>query len=154
MNGDKKIAVIAIVTVFVAFFGTLIHAELITDENRFLITDLAVLNQTILGQSFEYPSSPNFDVHFVEILPGAESGWHTHDMPLIATVLHGEITVYYCIEVSDRISEEIEHCPSGAIKRHFVAGDSFVEALNIEHNGKNEGFIPVKLHVVSLNTRT
>lgn len=141
----KIISVIAVVAVFVVFFGTLIYSELITDENRFLITELAILNQTILGQ----PINADIDVHFVEILPGAETGWHTHDTPLVATILHGEIKVYYCYDDKEN-SIEIEQCSDGGTVRFYQTGDSFVEAINIEHNGVNEGVIPAKMHVVTL----
>ena len=109
---------------------------------RFIITDLGILNQTTLGEPFEYPSTPpSIDVHFVEILPGAESGWHTHDEILIATVLQGEITVYYEVTTAD----------DKYIIKKYKTGDTFVEAIDTRHNGVNEGAIPTKLHIVTLN---
>ncbi len=148
---NKKI-IFAIATgiIIAGFSGILIHAEMTTDENRILVEKLAFINQTILKQSFEYPSDPpNVDVQFVEILPGAESGWHTHDVPLIVTILHGDLTVYYCYE--DDNSIDIEQCQNKGTARNYHAGDSFVEAIDIEHNGVNEGVVPVKIHVVALN---
>ena len=151
MMSEKIIGFIAVGVIFTVFFGMLIHAELITDEKRFLITELGNIHQTTIGQSFEYPSNPpNIDVHFIEILPGAESGWHTHDTPLVVTVLHGEITVHYCNEEIENSADK-EQCNDKGIVRNFQTGDSFVEAINIEHNGVNDGVIPVKLHVITLN---
>ena len=122
-------------------------------KKRFFIEELITTNQTILGQSFEYSSNPpNVDVHSIEILPGAESGWHTHDMLLVVTILHGDFTVYYCHEGShESYPADIEQCPNMGTVRNYQAGDSFVEAIDIEHNGVNEGVIPVKIHVVALN---
>ena len=137
--------------VIAGFFGILIYAEMFTDENRILVEKLASLNQTILEQSFEYPpDAPNVDVQFVEILPGAESGWHTHNVPLVVTILHGDLTVYYCYEDDDN-SIDIKQCQNKGTARNYHAGDSFVEAIDVEHNGVNEGFVPVKVHVVALN---
>lgn len=145
---EKRVAIIAVVVVSVMVSILLIHGEIITDDNRFLITELAMLNQTILEQPLEYPlGTPQIETHFVEILPHAETGWHTHDVPLIVTVLHGEITVNYCLDDFDFTYKECVDTISNVYK----TGDSFVEAINIEHNGINEGVIPVKIHVVTLN---
>lgn len=136
----KWIGAIVTGTILVVFFTILIHAELITDEKRFLIIPLANINQTVTNQSFDYPNvSPNIDVHFVEILPNAESGWHTHEKPLIVTILHGKLTVHY------------ENQDNTITTKYYNAGDAFVEAINTKHNGVNEGIIPVKIHIVTLN---
>lgn len=140
--------VIATGIILAVFFSVLIHAEVITDEKRFLITNLGSIHQTITGEPFNYPdNSPNIDVHYVEILPQAESGWHTHNNPLVVTILHGEVDVYYCIgESADFVGE----CPNTFVN-HYSAGDVFVEAINTSHNAINEGFVPVKIHVVAFN---
>lgn len=145
---EKIIAVIGVGFVFAIFFGTLIYSELVTDENRFLITDLGSIRQTITGQPFNYPDNPpNIDVLFIEILPHAESGWHTHSTPMVVTVLHGELEVYYCTDETDDFMDECDN----TLVNHYTTGDVFVEAINTKHNGVNEGVIPVKLHVITLN---
>ena len=72
---------------------------------------------------------PEITVMKVEIAPGAETGWHSHPVPLYAYVLQGDLTV------------EVK----GGNTYHFTAGDAIVEVVNIPHNGKNLGTTPVVL---------
>lgn len=74
---------------------------------------------------------PEITVMKVDIKPGTETGWHSHPVPLYAYVLEGKLTV------------EIK----GGKTYHFAAGDAIVEVVNIPHNGKNLGTIPVVLIV-------
>jgi quercetin dioxygenase-like cupin family protein len=74
---------------------------------------------------------PEITVMKVEIKPGAETGWHSHPVPLYAYVLEGDLTV------------EVK----GGKTYHFTAGDAIVEFVNIPHNGKNLGTTPVVLIV-------
>ncbi len=55
--------------------------------------------------------------------PGQQTGWHTHEVPLFAYVMEGEITVDYG--------------PDGTIT--YTAGDSLIEAYKTRHNGTNTG---------------
>ena len=64
---------------------------------------------------------PEITVMKVEIKPGAETGWHSHPVPLYAYVLEGDLTV------------EVK----GGKTYHFTAGDAIVEFVNVPHNGKN-----------------
>jgi quercetin dioxygenase-like cupin family protein len=73
--------------------------------------------------------NPEITVMKVEIKPGSETGWHTHPVPLYAYVLQGDLTV------------ELK----GGQTYRFTAGDAIVEVLNIPHNGKNLGAVPVVL---------
>ncbi len=72
---------------------------------------------------------PEITAMKVEIGPGAETGWHSHPVPLYAYVLQGDLTV------------EVK----GGNTYHFTAGDAIVEVVNIPHNGKNLGTTPVVL---------
>ena len=72
---------------------------------------------------------PEITVMKVEIKPGTETGWHSHPVPLYAYVLEGNLTV------------EVK----GGKAYHFTAGDAIVEFVNIPHNGKNLGTMPVVL---------
>jgi quercetin dioxygenase-like cupin family protein len=72
---------------------------------------------------------PEITVMKVEIKPGAETGWHSHPVPLYAYVLEGNLTV------------EVK----GGKTYHFTAGDAIVEVVNIPHNGKNLSRMPVVL---------
>jgi len=72
---------------------------------------------------------PEITVVKVDIKPGAETGWHSHPVPLYAYVLEGDLTV------------EVK----GGKTYQFSAGDAIVEFVNIPHNGKNFGATPVVL---------
>jgi quercetin dioxygenase-like cupin family protein len=65
----------------------------------------------------------------VEIGPGGETGWHSHPVPLYAYMLQGDLTV------------EVK----GGSVYHFTAGDAIVEVVDVPHNGKNLGVVPVVL---------
>lgn len=70
----------------------------------------------------------------VELLPGSETGWHKHPVPVYAYVISGKLTV------------EIE----GGKQLSFDAGEAIIEVVNTLHNGKNIGNEPVKLAVFYL----
>lgn len=91
------------------------------------------------GQTIKFPvgESPEVSTLLVEIPAGQNTGWHLHPNPCVAYILEGEITV----ETAD-----------GA-KRHFVAGDSFAEVVNLKHCGFNTGTIPVKILLVAIGEK-
>lgn len=74
---------------------------------------------------------PEITVMKVEIKPGAETGWHSHPVPLYAYVLEGDLTV------------EVK----GGKTYQFATGDAIVEFVNVPHNGKNFGTKSVMLIV-------
>lgn len=141
MDG-KQVSLIVFGLTAAVVFGIIIHGEMTTDEDRILITNIGDIKHTIIEQSFNYPENPpDIKVKFIELLPKAETGWHTHSTPIISTILHGDITVSYCLD-----GEECDNI----LVHYYTAGDTFVEAINMKHNGVNEGVIPVKIHVVTL----
>jgi quercetin dioxygenase-like cupin family protein len=85
------------------------------------------------GQPIAYlkTDNPEVSVMTVELPPGAETGWHTHPVPVYAYVLSGSLTI------------EME----GRKTAIFQAGDAIVEVVNTRHSGKNTGDVPVKLVV-------
>lgn len=146
MDGEKLIATIGALSIVAIFVGVVIYSEFIVEEDRILVTELGSMTDTVLDQKVTYPQHAEIFVKYVELLPHAETGWHTHEQPLIGTVLHGEITVYYCLD------EEIKAENMCVLykSKTFVEGDVLIEAIDVLHNGVNEGVIPVKLHVVSM----
>jgi quercetin dioxygenase-like cupin family protein len=74
---------------------------------------------------------PEITAMTVDISPGAETGWHSHPVPVYAYVISGSLTV------------NIE----GNISRQFNAGDVIIEVVNTRHNGVNNGKTPVNLIV-------
>ena len=70
----------------------------------------------------------------VTIPPGAETGWHRHDTPLVVDVIEGVVTVEY----------------DGGIVKEYGPGDTFVEAIGTRHNGRNLGDVDVVIYTVSI----
>ena len=90
------------------------------------------------GQSISYPVTDKAEVTAmtVELVSGAETGWHKHQVPVYAYVISG------------RLSVEIE----GGKQLSFAAGEAIIEVVNTLHNGKNMGNEPVKLAVFYLGS--
>jgi quercetin dioxygenase-like cupin family protein len=98
-----------------------------------LLTPLLSTGTTIIGEPIAYPSgTPKVTAAIVTVPPGKETGWHTHQVPLFAEILQGELTVDY---------------GSKGVKT-YKTGDSLLEAMNWPHNGMNKGTVPVKLLAV------
>jgi hypothetical protein len=146
---NKVKSIILVVSVLGLFFGTLVYSELL-EGKHITITKLGEIQTTILGQSFEYPDTPHIEISIIEFQPGAETSWHTHNTPLIGTVLEGELTVYYCFEDKESIVLDILGCDTLVTSRHFKKGDVLVEAIDVLHKGVNQGDILLKLHVTKL----
>lgn len=85
------------------------------------------------GQKIVYPVTDKAEVTAmrVELGKGAETGWHSHPVPVYAYVLDGELDV------------ELE---SGQVVS-YRAGDAIIEVINTLHNGRNRGPGPVQLAV-------
>jgi len=81
--------------------------------------------------------NPEITAMTVDIAPGAETGWHSHSVPVYAYVMSGSLTV------------NIE----GNITRKFNPGDVIIEVVNTRHNGVNEGKVPVSLIVFYTGAR-
>jgi len=86
-----------------------------------------------LGQPIAYPrdGTPEVTALLVEMVPGQETGWHRHPVPLLGYILTGELTVY-------QISGE---------KRVVRPGEVSLESVDVIHNGVNEGDVPLKMIV-------
>lgn len=111
---------------------TEIPAELLASETASSFTILDT-GKTVIGQDISYPSGlPKIISKIVTIPVGAETGTHIHEYPMFAYVLEGEIMVDYGDE---------------GIKT-FAKGDSLIEAINFDHNGKNLGNEPAEILVV------
>jgi quercetin dioxygenase-like cupin family protein len=94
---------------------------------------LVKTNTSILGQPLAYPAgTPEITAAIVTLEPGQATGWHHHDVPLLGYILEGALTVDYG--------------PDGA--RTYAAGDAFVEAFGTDHDGQNEGSVPMRLLAV------
>lgn len=98
------------------------------------VTLLLSTGKTIMDEPIVYPTGAPAKVTtaIVEMQPGAETGWHTHGVPLAGLILDGELTVDY----------------GAKGKRTYKKGDSVAEAISIPHNGKNTGSGVMRLFVV------
>jgi quercetin dioxygenase-like cupin family protein len=101
---------------------------------RDTVTSLLSTGQTVLSQPIAYPTqSPAKIVSaIVTMLPGEETGWHQHDVPMFGYILEGEVTVTY----------------SGKGTHVYRQGDALMEAIDIPHNGRNTGRIPARILAV------
>ena len=80
--------------------------------------------QTVLGQPITYPDgTAHITAAVITMQPGQATGWHDHEVPLIAYILEGEITVDY----------------GDQGLRTFRAGEAVIEAIGHMHNGTNTG---------------
>jgi quercetin dioxygenase-like cupin family protein len=90
--------------------------------------------RTVIGEPIRYPVGRAARVTAVEITlqPGAQTGWHTHPVPLFGYILEGELTVDY----------------GAKGKRTYRKGDGLLEAMDHAHNGRNTGSQPVRILAV------
>lgn len=104
-----------------------------------LLTPLLESGQDVLGHPLAYPDgTPNVTSAKVTLAPGAETGWHLHQVPLFAYVLEGELTVDYGANGT----------------KTYRAGDAVLEAMNWPHNGTNTGAVPMTLIAVYMGSTT
>lgn len=89
------------------------------------------------GTPLQYPAGQaEVTGMLIEIAPGAETGWHLHQIPSFGMVLAGELEV--------RLQD-------GRVKR-LKSGDALAEVVNTLHNGRSVGSVPVKLVVFYTGT--
>lgn len=101
-----------------------------------VVRTLLETDRTTLDQRINLPSikNPKVTALLVEIPPGARTGWHVHPVYIFAYVLSGTVTVEF---------------ESGET-RVFSADEAFSEAVNVVHNGVNNGPDPVRLIVFAI----
>ncbi len=97
-------------------------------------TPLFSTGKTVMDETIVYPTSgpAKLTGGIVTLVPGDETGWHTHGAPLTEIVLEGELTVDY----------------GERGKRTYRQGDAIAEAINVPHNGKNTGEGVMRLFAV------
>ena len=97
-------------------------------------TALLDSGKTVLGQTFSYSTKTPAKVtsEIIALAPGAETGWHKHEVPLFGYVLDGELSVDYGADGT----------------RVYRKGEAFIEAIGIPHNGRNTGPGEVRLLAV------
>ena len=103
------------------------------------VTPLLKTSRDAGGNPIVYPTGKDAEVTgiMVEIPAGGETGWHIHTVPCFAYVLAGEVRV------------EMENGKTNVVK----AGEAFAEAVNLRHNGHNNGSVPVKIVFFAAGTQ-
>ncbi|MDA8170537.1 MAG: cupin domain-containing protein [Nitrospiraceae bacterium] len=83
------------------------------------------------GQPIRYLKTENPEVTVLDVVlpPGAETGWHSHPVPVYAYVLSGTLVVKM----------------KGGGTHLFKAGDAIIEPMDTPHDGLNTGNTPVHL---------
>lgn len=91
-------------------------------------------SKTVMDEDIAYPTTGKAQVNamIVVLAPGEATQVHKHGVPTFIHILEGEVTVDY----GDRGT------------RTYKQGESFLEAMDVAHAGKNTGSVPVKILAV------
>ncbi len=109
-----------------------LEAAALDPTNGITVTPLAKETTSWDGRPITYPQGQvEMTALFIEIEPGAETGWHCHTVPNFAYMLEGTLEVTL---------------DDGRVKL-LKAGDVLSEVVNRSHNGRNVGRCPAKLVV-------
>lgn len=125
---DRKVVFAFVMAVAIGFMGSIALAQV-----GFRATPVFQGTRTVIGQEIQFPLFRNqITALLIEIAPGGETGRHQHPAPTFVYVLEGTVTI------------DIEGHPQAV----HTAGQGFLEANNVWHNGRNRGTTPLKLLVV------
>ncbi len=97
---------------------------------REAVTGLLSTSDTVVGQPVVYPTGAQAKVTsaIVTMLPGEETGWHKHEIPMFGYILEGEVTVDY----------------GSKGPRVYRKGDAVMAAIDWPHNGRHPGPVPAR----------
>ena len=103
-------------------------------QGSYNLTGTVSTSKTILGEDIVYPTTGKAVVTSAIVVmgPGERTILHRHGVPLFAYRLEGELTVDYGAHGT----------------RVYRQGDSFMEAMNISHAGRNSGTGTVRILAV------
>ncbi|MBX9684953.1 MAG: cupin domain-containing protein [Hyphomicrobium sp.] len=103
-------------------------------------TPLMSTSRTVMDEPIVYPAGAvaKLTGGIVALMPGDETGWHTHGMPLTGIILEGELTVDYGRRGT----------------RTYRQGEAIAEAIAVPHNGKNTGTGPMRLFAVFIGAES
>ena len=98
-----------------------------------VVEPLLETGQDILGRPTVYPTgTPQVTSAILTVAPGGIVPLHKHPVPLYVHMLEGSITIDYGEKGT----------------RTYVAGGTFLEAVEWPHQGKNPGDVPVRILTV------
>lgn len=103
-------------------------------QGSYNLTGTVSTSKTIVGEDIVYPTTGKAVVTsaIVVMAPGERTILHRHGVPLFAYMLEGELTVDYGAHGT----------------RVYRQGDSFMEAMNVSHAGRNTGTNTVRILAV------
>lgn len=103
-------------------------------QGSYNLTGTVSTSKTIVGEDIVYPTTGKAVVTsaIVVMAPGERTILHRHGVPLFAYMLEGELTVDYGAHGT----------------RVYRQGDSFMEAMNVSHAGRNTGTGTVRILAV------
>lgn len=102
------------------------------DQATLKVVPLLKTQTTWDGAAIVYPQLPaEVTALWIEVAPGAETGWHFHEVPSFAYMVEGGLVVT---------------TRTGLVK-HLNAGEAMAEVVGTIHNGRNVGEVPAKLVV-------
>ena len=129
---SRKLRLLPLVAMVCGFFLSLSASG---DEYQTGVSATMLKKSSVTGngRKIVYPVTDNAEVTamVVELAPGAETGWHSHPIPVYGYVLTGTIDV------------ELE----GGQVIVYRSGDAIIEAVDTLHNGRNRGSERVRLVV-------
>jgi quercetin dioxygenase-like cupin family protein len=124
----RKVVFAFVMAVVIGFMGGIALAQV-----GFRATTVFQGTKTVIGQEIQFPLfRSQITALLIEIAPGGETGRHQHPAPTFVYVLEGTVTI------------DVEGHPQAV----HTAGQGFLEANNVWHNGRNRGTTPLKLLVV------
>jgi quercetin dioxygenase-like cupin family protein len=96
------------------------------------VTPLLKTQESWDGVPIHYPAGDaQVTIVEVEVAPGGETGWHLHPVASFGVVLQGEL------EVELQTGETL----------YLKTGEAAAETVDVLHNGRNTGTVPVKMVV-------
>jgi quercetin dioxygenase-like cupin family protein len=137
MLGNLRIGSASAVSVVVAAglsFAVAISERSGAREPATPVAPLISSGETVAGEQIVYPTGAPARVTaaVVVLAPGEETGWHTHNVPVVGYVLEGVL--------------QVDYGEKGV--RVYRAGDAMLEAMHIAHNGRNIGSGPMRILAV------
>ncbi|MBF0589421.1 MAG: cupin domain-containing protein [Magnetococcales bacterium] len=120
-------------TTLFALLTLLYAAPLLADDYQSVVPLITKARKNIVKEPIVYPNGQaEVTSLIVTMNPGETTGWHAHGVPTYGYILEGELAVDY------------EHVGMKIYKE----GTGFMEAMQVLHNGHNDGKKPVRILVV------
>ncbi len=135
MTIERSIVATLVALLITALFTATGAAEKQMDYAR--VVPLVATSQTILDEPISYPrGTAKIISAIVTLQPGERTGVHKHGVPTYGYILSGAVTVDYGTHG----------------KRTYRAGTAFMEAMDVWHDGINDGPAPCRILVVFMGS--